>query len=87
MPVSLSVYAKSLPVVDDEPGLPPPEVEIELEGEGEGDVVDLAHLEHHDVHVDVQWLPRSRWNQVLFVVFALTELGERQGCELERYFA
>ena len=85
--MSLSVYAKSLPVVDDEPGLPPPEVEVELEGEGEGDVVDLAHLEHHDVHVDVQRLPRSRWNQVLFVVFGLTELGERQGCELERYFA
>ena len=57
--------ALSLPVVDDEPRLPPPEVEVELEGEGEGDVVDPAHLEDHDVHVDVQRLTVRRGNEVL----------------------
>ena len=56
----------SLPVVDDEPRLLPHEVEVELEGEGEGDVVDLAHLEDHDVDVDVQRLAVHRGNEVLF---------------------
>ena len=58
-----------VPVVDDEPRLLPLEVEVELEGEGECDVVDLAHLEHHDVHVDVQRLAALRGDEVLLRSF------------------
>ena len=57
--------AAAVPVVDDEPRLLPPEVEVELEGDGERDVVDLAHLEHEYVDVDVQRLAVGRRHEVL----------------------